>query len=209
MPGLMAHRHPFMVDTFEDGVHSSCSLVQPIREAARTSSTPTQFFLKLRNILLSSVLWPILIAILMVVSVSMVAVGAIYKDDCLLEPKIPIFLIVTGACYFPETLIALVVWYRRVGHPEDKKSSLCRVVSVLQRIGLCLLLLFMIVGNVLVYGNYPPGDDEASNDYCYEPLYYLAFWLMTATFIAVVVSCLFVGAVTLCLLGSSFCQEKT
>ncbi|XP_038066149.1 uncharacterized protein LOC119736195 [Patiria miniata] len=197
-------------DAFKDDATSSYwPLLDQVREATRTSSTPLQFFRKLHNIFLLSALCTILITLWPTIPVSMVVMGAVFIHDCPLEPKIPIYLLVTGACYFPRTLLDVVVRFCRPRHPEDEKSTMCRVTVALRRVQLFFLFVFMIVGNVWVYRNYSPSEDPDSVDYCYGPLYYFTFWLMTVTYIVIASGCLCMVVMTLCLIGSSFLEEKT
>ena len=44
-------------------------------------------------------------------------------------------------------------------------------------------------GNVWVYANFRPDDDPASPRYCYPPLYYFAFWIITLTYIFFFLTC--------------------
>ena len=123
--------------------------------------------------------------------------GAKYKNDCPIEEKIPIYLIVAGAVGVFRNLISLCQRAKksdRDGEEEEKKRN--PVESILD----CFLFAWFICGNVWIYHNYKEVtyNDSSSPSYCNETLYLFAFWITTATYILIGVMCCCVCCVGVC-----------
>ncbi|CAC5400066.1 unnamed protein product [Mytilus coruscus] len=92
-----------------------------------------------------------------------VVIGIIYKNDCPIEPWIPVLLIVSGIC-------GVIV----SGSGDNK----------LFEISNCILALWFVAGNVWVYramGNW--SDDPEATNYCHRLVFYVAFWNITSVYI--------------------------
>ncbi|XP_038056533.1 transmembrane protein 272-like [Patiria miniata] len=180
---------------------SYSSVMQELKDAKKTSSGTLDFITKILTILINTIAFTILMAVILIVPIAMVVMGAVHIDDCPVQRLIPIFLIVSGSVYIVKTILDLAVRYRRRKEGGAAESSYLRENSV-SRLFACILLVFFILGNVWVYANFRPDDDPTSPRYCYPPLYYFAFWIITLAYIFFIVSCC-CACCTITLLGIS------
>ena len=121
--------------------------------------------------------------------------GAKYKNDCPIEDKIPIYLIVAGAVGVFRNLISLGQRAREGDNDDSEEKRRNPVGSLLD----CFLFAWFICGNVWIYRNYEPKyDDLSSPDYCDKTLYLFAFWITTSTYILIGAMCCCVCCVGIC-----------
>ncbi len=125
-----------------------------------------------------------------------------YKDDCTIEPLIPIYLIVAGAFGIFRNLIAICCkasekHQERQGQQASQPGAGRRGFEGLID---CFLLAWFICGNVWIYKNYQPNYDlKTSAQYCHQTLYLFAFWLTTATYILMGTFCVCGCCIMVCL----------
>ena len=122
--------------------------------------------------------------------------GAKYKNDCHVQDKIPIYLIVAGAVGVFRNLISLGQRAKKSDNDsDDEEKKRNPIESILD----CFLFAWFICGNVWIYQNYQPNyTDPSSADYCHKTLYLFAFWITTATYILIGVMCCCVCCVGVC-----------
>ena len=144
------------------------------------------------------------LAIINSVAIAAIILGAINIDECVQEPKIPIFLIVFGVlmiCIFglktPSISKQLTVlfcsrgdiWYRapfarQHAWMKDHKKCVCAVLLILT----VLLLACFICLQVWVYTNYNGfynvGSSKTYVVNCDKDLYLFAFWLIAAVYLS-------------------------
>ncbi|XP_059153139.1 transmembrane protein 272-like isoform X2 [Physella acuta] len=180
------------------------SLYGRVKAAKRDSSNVLTFLKAFLIIILSTIGFTIILGILMAVPIAMIVIGALYKDDCPLERMIPIYLIVAGSFGCVKNLFNLV---QRFCKSKEEMEEERKKVNPLEQLVNCFLFAWFIVGCVYIYRNY----DEVSYDplktdhYCDKTLYLFAFWVTTAVYIIMAMSCccvVCVGCVT-CLFGES------
>ena len=123
-------------------------------------------------------------------------VGAKYKDQCPVEPKIPIYLIVAGAVGVFRNLISLGQRAKQSDNQDEEGQRKKRpFVSILD----CFLFAWFICGNVWIYQNYKHiSHDVNDSRYCHETLYLFAFWITTSTYILAGVLCCCVCCIGIC-----------
>ena len=122
--------------------------------------------------------------------------GAKYKDQCPVEDKIPIYLIVGGAVGVFRNLISLCQRATKSNNDEDEDEKKKRPFEGILD---CFLFIWFICGNVWIYKNYKPDfTDSGSEEYCNQTLYLFAFWLTTSTYILAGVMCCCVCCVGVC-----------
>jgi len=101
--------------------------------------------------------------------------GSIYLDNCQIDPRIPVVLIVLGtmslASNFMELLIK-VLWGAKSNDDTITKYDFLELPFVLAVAGATIVLNFFVFG---VYSNVDL-EDETSENYCNENLYRFAFW---------------------------------
>ena len=107
-----------------------------------------------------------------------VFIGAKYTDQCAVEPLIPIYLIVTGACGLVANCCSGGTRYQEGGQREEGS------VNPIQLVVQLFVFAWFVCGNVWIYTNYQPNyDDPESAEYCNKTLYLFAFWATTSYYI--------------------------
>uniref|UniRef100_A0A2C9KEJ6 Uncharacterized protein n=1 Tax=Biomphalaria glabrata TaxID=6526 RepID=A0A2C9KEJ6_BIOGL len=158
-------------------------------KAAKGESTGLLHFLKsFLIIILSSVLVTILIGIFMSVPISMIVMGAYFKDDCPAEKMIPIYLIVAGCFGCAKNIVSLI---QRARKTEAEREEDQNNVNPIETLVSCFLFAWFITGCVYIYRIKDKVQFEHPNDeyYCDERLYLFAFWITTAVYIIIGTSC--------------------
>ena len=106
--------------------------------------------------------------------------GAKYKDDCPIEQKIPIWLIVSGVVALFQGIFAPA--FRNDGKSEQNSGR-----SVFRAVGLIInifQMVWLIIGSVWIYGNYEPDYNKADDyKFCHETVYMFSFWILNVTYI--------------------------
>ncbi|XP_059153135.1 transmembrane protein 272-like [Physella acuta] len=147
---------------------------------ARQESQNTLTFLQaVFVIILSSVCCSIFIGLYLSVPISMLVIGALYKDDCPIEPMIPTYLLLAGSIGFVTSLISLV-------QGEGKRMSTVEVLLHL------IQFFWFITGSIFVYRVYDDVtyDSANSKEYCHKVLYLFAFWHTTCSYMVLGLCCL-------------------
>ncbi len=119
--------------------------------------------------------------------------GVQHIDQCPVESKIPIYLIVLGAFGLLRDMIACRNRLKNDGEGEATSGAMndgedeelserhmyCQLLTV------CFILPWFICGNVWVYKNYTPSFQPGDSNYCDKTLYLFAFWLNTSVYIVI------------------------
>lgn len=127
----------------------------------------------------------------------MIVMGSLYLDDCPRQRFIPIYLIVFGVFALIKALSTLV--QRIASHYKHEDDVPCEDYPIDGILG-CFLMVWFIAGNVWVYGVYNDySTDSSSPDYCYQPLYEFAFWMITLMYIIGWVSLIACCVVRVCM----------
>ncbi|XP_065668621.1 transmembrane protein 272 isoform X2 [Hydra vulgaris] len=186
-------------NTVEDPPPSYESIFGEIRQARQQSSGILDFLKKTIMIFLSTVGCTFCLAFLLAIPIACIVIGAKYKDDCRVQPKIPLYLIVLGSFGILRNIVGLCNQIKRrnsSGNNDDedkKKSAFEGIID-------CFMIGWFIAGNVWIYSNYPPDyDNTDSIDYCNKTLYLFAFGLTTASYA-------FVGFVCFCMCCIGCCS---
>ncbi|XP_065883778.1 transmembrane protein 272-like [Dysidea avara] len=157
-------------------------LKKNIQEAKQESDNPAISFYKICCICIGFWLCTILITLLIgALHISLIVVGAVHKDDCNLDDRIPIWMIVCGSvsiaiglvdCF--KTRVCSSDKYTREDRPsdaygrEDNSSLLNSCANLCANIIESLLGLFLfiwwIIGSVWVLGKYDDWDDAGRPD---------------------------------------------
>jgi len=145
------------------------------------------------GIIFASVGFLVCLALLLAIPIASIIIGAKYKDDCPVQKYIPIYLIVAGAFGLFRNLLGMChqgrkTHKKRSGEQVEEERSKER--KGCEGIIDCFMFAWFICGNIWIYGNYKPNLTDATHPkYCNQTLYLFAFWLTTATYIAVAVAC--------------------
>lgn len=177
------------------------SLFGEIQDARTSSSGVLDFLKKLFLILIGTIGCTIMIGLVMAIPIAMIVIGAKYKDQCPVEDKIPIYLIVGGAVGVFRNLISLCQRSMKSNANEDDDDE--KKKRPFESILDCFLFVWFICGNVWIYRNYHPDYDNPSRtDYCDKTLYQFAFWITTSAYIFTGVLCCCVCCVGICAAAS-------
>ncbi|XP_035806250.2 transmembrane protein 272-like [Amphiprion ocellaris] len=120
------------------------------------------------------------------IPIAQIAVGAVYLDDCPLQPYIPIYLIVCGTFTLMLGLLSCLPCAKK---PEDGTTNpLYSVCSIWNLLVSLFLFAWFIAGNVWIYSIYEPNYNKNSTSvapYCDKTLYLFAFWTTTVGYIII------------------------
>ncbi|XP_069595582.1 transmembrane protein 272-like [Ranitomeya imitator] len=111
-------------------------------------------------------------------STVMIVMGAVYKDDCPLQPFIPIYLMVSGVTFLVAVLLYFLAWMWDI------------YSRVLGGVILTFSFAWLITGSVWVFGVISEYNDSAQ---CNDTIYYyaVAMVIVQYTLIAGVLALIF------------------
>ncbi|CAF0770754.1 unnamed protein product [Rotaria sordida] len=139
-----------------------------------------------------------MLCIILVIPILEVAIGASYRGQCPINPNIPIYLIVTGACGMTTIFLVLVIiagfiWCVQRNSIAATCTVMCLIFLIASFMILMSLFLFawFIVGNVWIFGAKKNVQYDSSMDnYCHRTLYEFAFAILIITYVLPVVGCI-------------------
>ncbi|XP_006820533.1 transmembrane protein 272-like [Saccoglossus kowalevskii] len=175
------------------------SLFAKVVSANRESTGKTDFALKLRKLLCKTAGFVCCCAVVTVllsgIPISMIVLGSMYKDDCAIQPYIPIFLIVAGSflllfCFCVACGCCSKECRTAGDENEENQTDIddeCSQGSIATGSALCITLFlcaWFIAGNAWVYGAREPSyDHPTSDDYCNKTLYMFAYWVLIGSYV--------------------------
>ncbi|KAM4017626.1 transmembrane protein 272-like isoform 1-T2 [Anomaloglossus baeobatrachus] len=109
-------------------------------------------------------------------SIAMIAIGAIYKDDCPVQPYIPIFLLAFGVTHL---VVVLILLLRGV-------LEICSLI--LEGLIGFFTFAWFITGSIWVFSLY---SKDKGPDLCNETLYYFAFGVLIFEYVLIGLSLIF------------------
>ncbi|CAF1330413.1 unnamed protein product [Didymodactylos carnosus] len=121
----------------------------------------------------------ILLGILLIIQISIFAIGIQYQDQCSIEPKIPIYLIVCGSVNAIGVGLAVILNIIALCSKQIMGNLVTRLIASV----VCLLnffsLIWIIVGCVWTFSvqSTVQHDDAKLNTYCNRTLYDFLFWI--------------------------------
>ncbi|KAK1142611.1 transmembrane protein 272-like [Acipenser oxyrinchus oxyrinchus] len=116
--------------------------------------------------------------------IAQIAIGSLYRNDCPVQPYIPIYLIVSGVFVLVLDLVSCVPQ----GQEGEEGATVCHnLIKTLNSLASLFLFIWFITGNVWIYSIYEPSYDAGSlvTKYCNKTLYLFAFWSTTVVYIIV------------------------
>lgn len=136
--------------------------------------------------------------LLLALPMSMIIIGSKYKDDCPVEPFIPIYLIVGGSFGILKTVIIIlqrIIYNEDIFSSEPKENHVDeRPIAWMFLDGVLNIFLFtwFIAGNIWVYSKYKPHFVPPPHEplnYCSKTLYLFAFWIITVCYLVMAMIC--------------------
>ncbi|XP_028401402.1 uncharacterized protein LOC114524503 [Dendronephthya gigantea] len=173
--------------TYEEAVApppSYQSLYGEIKDVRRHSDNFAEFLVKICFFFANTIGFAVLLGFLLAIPITMIVIGAKYKDDCPGEDKIPIYLIVAGAVLIVRNLSSMCSRASERNEDEDnsenEKNPMRKCCdSILDLFIFC----WFITGNYWIYHINKPSFNKSDDDYCNKTLYLFAFWITTCTYI--------------------------
>eukprot|EP00058_Branchiostoma_floridae_P018746 XP_002604235.1 hypothetical protein BRAFLDRAFT_120379 [Branchiostoma floridae] len=171
---------------------SYASILEQIKAAREESDGNVEFGKKASTAVAGSKGCTVCGALLMVVPVAMIAVGAlsVHKQDCPIQRMIPIYLLVFGCFYLVKSLISLA---ERCRNHRDNESEKNAKPNPVEGVLTCFLFGWFIAGNYWIYSVYTTVNltDPTSAMYCQPSMYQFAFWVTTIVYIMAALCVLF------------------
>ncbi|XP_036002318.1 transmembrane protein 272-like [Fundulus heteroclitus] len=141
----------------------------------------------------------LLLSILPIVQIS---IGAIYLDECPVQAKIPIYLIVSGVTELVLNFTSCMFCNIPDGDNWRKLKQGCTILkSILTMFFFC----WFITGNAWIYSIYEPSYSKNATDvssYCNKTVYLFSFWITTLVYILLglflLAGCIFLSGYFLC-----------
>ncbi|CAF0897145.1 unnamed protein product [Brachionus calyciflorus] len=124
----------------------------------------------------------ILIIFMTAYPIAMIAVGATNLNKCTIEPKIPVWLIVSGSV---SIFMAFLMAISLISQAVLKRAAIVGIFSCITCVVSLFQLAWFITGNVWVYSKNGSViyDIETSPNYCDKTLYLFSFWTITVAYI--------------------------
>lgn len=168
--------------------------VKRMKIAWAKSSTTCEFFFRATFIIFSTLGWMFCIGGIPFISLALLIMGSIYKDDCKIQPNIPIYLIVAGALGTVQHFIAIWTKYlpkESQGRLKDYRSCCVAIDSLMH----LFLTIWFVLGCIWVYGVYNDVEyrDTTRDEYCHQTLYLFVFWILNFSFMILA----FLGVISL------------
>lgn len=173
--------------TYEEAVDHNApppsydSLFGRIREIHRTSTGVYSFIKNIIILFLGTMGCIIMLGVTIGMPISMIAIGALYLNECPQGEYIPIYLLVGGIFVLLNQVITV-----ENGLCQRTEQRIDRVQRTpMQSLIVFFLFGWFILGSVWVYKEYEPNYDPSLGKYCNKTLYLFAFWLITSSYIAI------------------------
>ncbi|XP_066275118.1 transmembrane protein 272-like [Branchiostoma lanceolatum] len=195
----------------DDAPPSYASIFEQIKKAREESEGNVEFGKNASTAVAGSKGCTFCTAVLMVVPVAMIAMGAlsVYLQDCPIQRMIPIYLLVFGCFALLKSLISL---FERCRNHHDNESEKNAKPNPLEGLISCFLFAWFIAGNYWIYSVYTTvnSTDPLDANFCQPILYQFAFWVTTAMYIVVGLFVLvtFCCCCTVCCMISKGSTEK-
>jgi len=142
------------------------------------------------------------VAALMAFPIAQLVIGLQNKDDCKINDKIPLWLIVSGACGCAAAVLQIFDQLCCSDTSEGERKSKCPCVGFILHLLNMFCFAWFICGNVWVYKIHKTVDmdDDTSEDYCSKLVYLFSFWSITAVYIIMGATCV-IGCGCVCIMA--------
>lgn len=188
------------------------SLFGKIKKAKAESTGKVDFAKKSCSICTKSVLFTVILCIVLVIPISMIAMGAVFLYDCRANELVPIYLLVHGVFLIVAIFIGLLQSRhekkkdkRKYKGKDDKekKTGNEKCVDLIQTLIHIFLIIWFFVGNSITMGLEWVSSPVTAPKYCHPSLYYFAYWLILSVyiFLGLIVFVCICGAVFACITG--------
>lgn len=176
--------------------YDSLTLMNKLKKAKEDSNNPVEYLTSACAIVCGSFVITVIFAVSIAMPVTMIVIGALYKDDCRAQKFIPIWLIVAGSFGCFSTITRTIsnchsLIMKRDGlENNDTENTKVNKKSCLASLIELFLFAWFIAGNVWVYSiRETVSYDSESDLYCHKTCYLFSFWLITISWIMAVFFC--------------------
>lgn len=155
-----------------------------IQQARAESNGTIDFSKRTYNLLSSSIVYIILLAVFLIIPIVMIIVGATHLNDCPRQELIPIFLMVTGGIGTMKCVCAIIESYRSRFNGG--------VTSCFNEFLTSLFLLSSFAGHFWILKAFNTTDENELKKYCNQHLLNFAYAILIGTdvlFGLIVVGC--------------------
>ncbi|CAH1778449.1 unnamed protein product [Owenia fusiformis] len=188
-----------------DAPPSYDSIYGRLKGAKDESDGNVDFAKKFAGIVCGTLGCTICVGLVLAIPISMIVMGSVHLHNCPRERMIPIYLIVAGVFGIIKNLsnFGQRIKNRKEGNDEENAKT-----NPFDGILNCFLFAWFIAGNVWIYRTYRSYNCELPRVdavYCDCTLYLYAFWITTATYILIALSCCCVcfSSCLICMFGGS------
>ncbi|KAK4881134.1 hypothetical protein RN001_004453 [Aquatica leii] len=123
-------------------------------------------------------IYSVSLAVLLCLNITMLVIGILQKDDCPIQNKIPLYLLVAGAVGLLSKILPFI----------NRKFDFY-YVDVLVLLLYLFEFMWIVLGSIWVNSIYPPNFDPSAEEFCNKTVYLFSFWLLTLhwTFLAITI----------------------
>lgn len=193
------------------------SIFGQLSDGKESPENAVGFFKKALQTFIATIGCTATLVLLLALPVSMVFIGAKYKNDCPVEPFIPIYLIVGGTFGMLKTVISLcqravkneLETDQSENDPDERQSMTSKFFDGVLNL---FLFIWFVAGNIWVYSKYKPHFIPPSHDpfnYCHPFLYLFAFWVITSSYIIMGIICFCICCLGMCASCTAFFVANT
>ncbi|XP_070196666.1 transmembrane protein 272-like [Littorina saxatilis] len=184
--------------------------LQQVLEANKDADSPCDFVCRVTDILSTTVVSTVLLFLALAVPVIMITVGVKYLENCPLEPRIPIYLLV-GGCFLALKLLGMLwknVQLRRYesmdafyDSPDSELAFTSRTFKMMDWILSAFLLAWHVVGACWVFALWRPPNHPSLHEpskYCEDSVYLCAVGEIIVTGALLALGVMGCGVLALC-----------
>jgi hypothetical protein len=144
----------------------------------------------------------VVLLFILAIPVLKLIIGHYYRDQCPIQPKIPLFLFIGGivgiiCILFPMIInvLALIQRMKAKKRGEGGKSTLTRILSIVTVLLSAFLFIWLICGAIWTFGIYNKVSYDETNqwNYCHKTLYRFTIILLMLAFLQVLGQCFCAG----------------
>ncbi|XP_062613484.1 transmembrane protein 272-like [Saccostrea cucullata] len=190
------------------------SVLSQIQENTSDCEGIVDFLSRTNRVLWSTILSTVFLLMFTALPLSMIAVGSTYRNECPVEPRIPIYLLVGGS--FGLIKVLLMLWNQKKRNSDtcddedddaDTEDAVVRRTTKFTSFILTIfLLVWFVMGNIWFYNIWKPNFDQPLHEprnWCHEVVFRYTFYHLVTCY-----GLLGLGMVILSSFISYYCCKK-
>ncbi|CAJ0599207.1 unnamed protein product [Cylicocyclus nassatus] len=146
------------------------------------------FFKEAFDFVLGTLAAAVVLAVLNIVPILMIIIGALNRDDCAVNSNIPVWLIVTGIVSLVRS--AINFFYRFKDQQKQRRPILVRLFDGMLSV---FFAIWFILGSIWVYWayNHVSYDPHDGPYYCDQLTFVFTFVFITVSYVLMFLTCMF------------------